>query len=258
MKKIFKEAHKMAKEMKERYPEVDYRTQFGLYISYLLEEIKEEEKMREELEKLIEKFRIELHGDNQFKAYGKPSKAEIKILKENKAEIMEILKERKAEKEKKAEEKASKELQEKIALEESKKPLKVSYCNGEYLEGYQAFGYSAKLLEELGLAKWVSGWGYLVDDELIKALGKEFTYAQAKEFATPKIEKAAAEREEKQRAEQRRIETLIEQAKVLGHKVEVSRRIVDCDGSVEECSTDILVQYIDGNGKYSVERIHTH
>ena len=77
--------------------------------------------------------------------------------------------------------------------------MKVSYYNGEYLEGYQAFGYSAKLLEELGLAKWVSDWGYLVDDELVRTLGKEFTYAQVKEFVAPKLEKAAAEKGEKEK-----------------------------------------------------------
>lgn len=38
MKKTLKEAHKLTREMKEKYPEVDYRTQLGLYISYLLEE----------------------------------------------------------------------------------------------------------------------------------------------------------------------------------------------------------------------------
>ena len=38
MKKIFKKAHKMTREMKEKYPEIDYHTQLGLFISYLLEE----------------------------------------------------------------------------------------------------------------------------------------------------------------------------------------------------------------------------
>ena len=38
MKKIFKKAHEMTREMKEKYPEIDYHTQLGLFISYLLEE----------------------------------------------------------------------------------------------------------------------------------------------------------------------------------------------------------------------------
>lgn len=38
MKKIMKEAHKLTREMKEKYPEIDYHTQLGLYVKYLLEE----------------------------------------------------------------------------------------------------------------------------------------------------------------------------------------------------------------------------
>lgn len=44
MKKIFKRAHKMAREIKREYPDVNYRVQFGLCLSYLLNK-KEEEKM---------------------------------------------------------------------------------------------------------------------------------------------------------------------------------------------------------------------
>lgn len=38
MKKIFIEAHKLTRKMKAEYPEVDYQTQFGLFVKYLLEE----------------------------------------------------------------------------------------------------------------------------------------------------------------------------------------------------------------------------
>lgn len=44
MKNIFRRAHEMAREIKREYPEVDYRTQFGLCLSYLLNN-KEEEKV---------------------------------------------------------------------------------------------------------------------------------------------------------------------------------------------------------------------
>ena len=46
MKNLFKKAHEMTRKMKERYPEVDYQTQFGLYVSYLFEEGKEEEEVK--------------------------------------------------------------------------------------------------------------------------------------------------------------------------------------------------------------------
>lgn len=46
MKNLFKEAHKMAREIKEQYNEVDYQAQFGLCLSYLYEN-KEEMKVKE-------------------------------------------------------------------------------------------------------------------------------------------------------------------------------------------------------------------
>lgn len=52
MKKIFIEAHKMTREMKESYPEVDYQAQFGLCVSYLLEK-KEEKQMLKGSEKQV-------------------------------------------------------------------------------------------------------------------------------------------------------------------------------------------------------------
>lgn len=52
MKKIFKEAHKMTREMVQKY-EVDYQAQFGLCLAYLLEN-KEERKMKLESVKELE------------------------------------------------------------------------------------------------------------------------------------------------------------------------------------------------------------
>lgn len=46
MKNIFKEAHKMTREMVEKYG-VDYQVQFGLCLSYLLENKEEESEMTE-------------------------------------------------------------------------------------------------------------------------------------------------------------------------------------------------------------------
>lgn len=46
MKKIFKEAHKMTREMVEKYG-VDYQVQFGLCLAYLLEEKEQEKEMVE-------------------------------------------------------------------------------------------------------------------------------------------------------------------------------------------------------------------
>ena len=47
MKEIFKKAHAMTREIKREYPEVDYRTQFGICLSYLLNNKEEEKEMKE-------------------------------------------------------------------------------------------------------------------------------------------------------------------------------------------------------------------
>lgn len=45
---IMKEAHRLTREIKGEFPEVDYKTQLGLCISYLLEGIKGEDEMKNE------------------------------------------------------------------------------------------------------------------------------------------------------------------------------------------------------------------
>lgn len=45
MKKVMTEAHKMTKDIKRKYPEVDYRFQLGLCLSCLLKNKKEENRV---------------------------------------------------------------------------------------------------------------------------------------------------------------------------------------------------------------------
>ncbi len=61
-------------------------------------------------------------------------------------------------------------------------PIRLSYREGEYLSGYVTSA-AAALLTELGLAKYVSGWGDYVEPRLAKALGTEFTGVQAADYA---------------------------------------------------------------------------
>lgn len=53
MKNLFAKAHKMTREVKKTYPEVDYKFQFGLCLSFLYQN-KEEEKMESAIEKIYE------------------------------------------------------------------------------------------------------------------------------------------------------------------------------------------------------------
>lgn len=68
MKKIFKEAHKMTREMVKEY-EVDYQAQFGLCLSYLLNK-KEEEEVKletvEDIKTLVKKEMDEVESERNF------------------------------------------------------------------------------------------------------------------------------------------------------------------------------------------------
>lgn len=51
---------------------------------------------------------------------------------------------------------------------------------------------------------------------------------------------------------------LIKKAKEAGHKIEISRDLVECNDPNEDCSTDILIRYIDETGNITTERRHTY
>lgn|SRR5690554_761174 len=88
------------------------------------------------------------------------------------------------------------------AIREGETPITVNYHDGEYLSGYSVHGYAATLLTEIGLARYIEGWGTKVNTELVDKLGTEFTYPQAVEFARPIIEeKKRKEEEARQKAE---------------------------------------------------------
>lgn len=53
---LIKEAHKMAREIKEDFPGVDYKTQFGLCMSYLLEEDSKKQLTKEQIIKQLDKI----------------------------------------------------------------------------------------------------------------------------------------------------------------------------------------------------------
>jgi len=156
--------------------------------------------------------------------------------------------------EKTIEEKAVAEKAQKIAdLKSGKTKIKVSYHDGEYLTGHEIMGIEAELLEELKLAKYVNGWGYLVDGELVKALGEEFTYTQAAEFAKPKLNAVAAQKAEKEAA----LQAKFTEAKQTGKPVEISRWMADCNDPNEECSMDVMNEWAMPDGTVKTTRQHT-
>lgn len=132
---------------------------------------------------------------------GKPTKEDVEFMRANRLDIMAEIE---AEEQRKKEEARAKREARINAIKSGEINIEVYFRDGEYLSGYTLHGEEAELLAELKLARYVDGWGYHVENDLIKTLGKKFTYEQAAEFARPKLEaiaKAKAEREAKQAAE---------------------------------------------------------
>jgi hypothetical protein len=212
------------------------------------------------INKLIKKFKIELvtkDGKEGLAVRGKPTAAEVTEIKSLKEEIMTELKRRTAERRasenaKKAAEEAAR--QEEIrAMKAGELKITLHYHDGEYLSGYEVFGAAADLLEELGLAEYVDGWGYHVANATVKALGKEFTYSQAVEFTRPAREAAEAQ---KAAADQKR-QAKFDEARKTGRPVLLQKWTEPCNDPREECSLDTVQQYAMPDGSVKTERNHT-
>ncbi len=177
-----------------------------------------------------------------------PNAKEVSFIKANREEI---IKELLAIREEKEEQKRLEKLQAK------ERNIKIVWKDGEYLSDYMVI-QNSELIEDLGLGKYILGWGVKVSKELVDALGKEFTATQAREYARPILEEKAAKKAKKEIEKTERLEELKAQAKVLGHKVEVRTYNAPCDGTVSECDLDIVTEWIDGKGNITKTRTHTH
>ncbi len=180
----------------------------------------------------------------------KVSAEELEYIKLHKAEIIAEIRaiEQKEKDEIKAEKQAKIE-----AIKSGEIKIKVRYHDGEYLSGYTVFDEEAELLEELMVAKDISGWGCRVEDELVKKLGEEFTYEQAVEFAKPALEAEAnfiSEKEAKRQA-------IFDEAKRTGQKQLLLQYSDSCNDPNEDCDVDICYEYAMPNGTIKTERHHT-
>ncbi len=139
------------------------------------------------------------------------------------------------------------------ALRSGKSPIQVKFWDGEILSGYMAFGLAAELLQKLGLAREIQGWGTKVNDDLVNALGTEFTYQQAVEFAQPMLEEKARKRAEKKAERQAKFA----EARRTGKPVELRRWSEPCPDPNESCDIDNVFEYAMPDGTIKVERHHT-
>ena len=201
----------------------------------------------EEMREMIRQYRMELatrNGREGVLVAGpkRLNQKQVELVKKNRDAFIAELKAMKAEEEAKGE-----------ALKTGETKITVHYHDGEYLSGYTVHGKAAKLLEKLCLAKWVSGWGYRVDELLVEALGREFTYPQAVEYNRLAEEEKARKKAEKEAALQEKFD----EAKRTGKPVIIRRFIVECSDPREECSYDEVIEYAMPDGTTKRTQNHT-
>jgi len=132
--------------------------------------------------------------------------------------------------------------------------ITATYYEGSPLSGHMIDNIEAeKLLRNLKLVEDISGWGTIIDHKFIEAVGENFTYLQALEYVRPEREKA----EEKKAIREEKINKAIKEAQKTGEPVEVARYTDDCDDPTEECSTDLIIQYVSPDGSMKTKRQHT-
>ena len=110
---------------------------------------------------------------------------------------------------------------------------------------------------KLGLAKEVAGWGVHVDAAAVKALGKNFTYPAAAEFARPALEAKAEKRAAAAAEKQAKFDAALTEAKATGKPAKLDSHTEDCNDPREECNLDIVTRYVHPDGSIHSTRNHT-
>jgi hypothetical protein len=212
--------------------------------------------MKMEINEMIGKWRMQLaekDGQPGVMLHGKATAKQKAMIIAAKPEIIAELQRREAEKvARRAKEQAEREA-EKQAILAGGKNITIEYHDGEYLMGYQVYGQAAELLVNLGLAKWVDGWGYHVASHAVKALGEEFTYQQAVECARPAIEAKEAAKAKREAERQAKFD----EARETEKPVLLRKWSSDCHDPREECSMDINAEYAMPDGSVKHEWHHT-
>ncbi len=140
------------------------------------------------------------------------------------------------------------------AIKTGEKNIELLWHNGEYLSGWETLNARAgELLEELGLARYIEGWGYHVKADVEEALGETFTYAAAVKLAQPKLDAEAA----KKAAAETERQAKFAEARETGKPVFLEKWSEPCSDPREECSLDIVAQYAMPDGSTKTVRQHT-
>lgn len=138
---------------------------------------------------------------------------------------------------------------------DDEKIITVRWYEGEYLSGYVPSDY--KTMEALELAAYVSGWGTRVKEEIVDALGKEFSVKQAKEFAFKRLREQFDRRRDHDVKELESQIEKFEEAIQTGKPVVVKRWSEPCNDYREECDIDNITVYANPDGTTTTSRSHT-
>ena len=196
---------------------------------------------------------VEKDGKKGLGVTGKLTPKEAAEIKAKKEEIIAELERRSAEKEAEIMAKEAARKEERKAIRLGEKMITVSWHDGEYLSGWEVTGQAETLLEEIGAAKCVDGWGWLVDVKLVEKYGQEFTYQDVLEFVKP-YQKEEIERIEKEIA---KTKAKFEEARKNGKPVEIRHFSTGCSDPKEECSMDIVTVWAMPDGTQKETRVHT-
>lgn len=199
---------------------------------------------------LIDHHRIHIQEDGQVRAW------EVHT-EEEKEEILSRKDAIKAELYRQRDEEAAKQAasEKKMAsLYSGEEKIRVRWQEGDPLSAYApCTDEDSKVLKSVRMARGISGWGTKVESALIKALGTEFTFQEVQEFLRPETERQEAA--EKAKADE--IEQKTRQARETGERVLLRKWTEDCNDPREECSMDLVSEYVLPDGKKQVVRHHT-
>jgi hypothetical protein len=113
------------------------------------------------------------------------------------------------------------------------------------------------ILEKLGVAHYVSGWGTKLETNAYKALGDKFTLAQAEAYARPILEAKAKAKYDAAIAKQNKKADAFSEAARTGQKVILKQWSEDCNDPSEECDIDNIIQYAMPDGTTKTIRSHS-
>lgn len=232
------------------------------------------------VEQMITKYRIALTADGNLRLASKPTAADVEYIKANKPAVI-------AEIQRRAQERAAAEAAKEAAVIEAQKPLRrlalckfggwdsaakyqICYVVPDDGEGYadwykEANPHFVAHESEAVIVdgKDVEAYTNRKCDGVLPQEGVLWFIGEADKVAIVEgVERKTAEEQVRKEAEetekQAKVEQALAEAKATGKPVEIARWTEPCDGTVRECSLDIVAHWAMPNGTIQVRRTHTH